>query len=171
MVEKRDFSENTAVIKSASHMVRVMLNGAETVFAASDILKACGIKYPLRWLDRNRKAHPEELEAEKLGYPMMTEFGYRQIKMVFVSADVSRRMVGKTPCSPETKKWLLDEVLTYRIDTPASEPASEDSTAKIEEVPSENRRPVYDDALNRRIDNILIELLEIKKAITRSAAG
>lgn len=172
MIEKRDFSENTAIIKSSSHTVRVMLGEAETVFSASDILNACGIKYPIRWFDRNRKAHPEELVAEKLGYPMMTEYGYRRIKMIFVSAEVAKKIIRKTACSPETKRWLMEEVITYRLNAVAVGVVQAATVAEgdVGEVQSERKPPEYDDSINRRIDSILIELLELKKIVAGAAA-
>lgn len=159
MAETITRNENSAVIRSTSHSVRVLLNGTETMFAASDILTACGIKYPLRWMSRNRTVYPGKIQEEKLPFPMMTDCGRREIMMVFVRPKVARDMVVMTSCKGDTKKWLLDEVLAYRIEPAESEKETETSTAAADKA---QKKP-YLDTLNRRIDAILIELLELKK--------
>lgn len=166
MAEKVAFDEKAAVIQSKSHSVRVMLNGAETMFSASDILNACGIKYPLRWLSRNRAVNPDKFKEVKLPFPMMTDYGRREIPMVFVKPEVAKDMIVMTACNADIKNWLLNDVLTYRIELSTEIPAEPVQKcaprAKQAEV-----RP-YIDALNRRIDAILIELLELKKLAAES---
>lgn len=158
MAEKIAYDDKAAVIQSTTHSVRVLLNGSETMFAASDILSACGIKYPLRWMSRNRAVNPDKFKEIKLPFPMMTEYGRREILMVFVRPEVAKDMVVMTACNGDIKKWLLDEVLTYRIERSEAEPQVI-AEPRNEQTPQRS----YIDVLNRRIDAILIELLELKK--------
>lgn len=163
MAETITRNENSAVIQSTSHRVRVLLNGTETMFAASDILSACGIKYPLRWMSRNRTVYPGKIQDEKLPFPMMTEYGRREIMMVFVRPEVAKDMIVMTSCKGDTKKWLLDEVLSYRI-----APEKADKSTATTDTPAKMPQKSYIDTLNRRIDSILIELLELKKLAAES---
>lgn len=166
MAEKIAYNDKAAVIESQSHSVRVLLKGSETMFAASDILSACGIKYPLRWMSRNRAVNPEKFKEEKLPFPMMTGYGRREILMVFVRPEVAKDMIVMTACNGDIKRWLLDEVLTYRIEPSDEKPAAPEP---VKAEPTQQRS--YTDALNRRIDTILIELLELKKLAAESVAG
>lgn len=158
MAEKIAYNDKAAVIQSTTHSVRVLLNGSETMFAASDILSACGIKYPLRWMSRNRAVNPDKFKEIKLPFPMMTEYGRREILMVFVKPEVAKDMIVMTACNGDIKRWLLDEVLTYRIEQSEAEPQVI-AEPRNEQAPQRS----YIDVLNRRIDAILIELLELKK--------
>ena len=167
MAEKIAYNDKAAVIQSTSHSVRVLLNGSETMFAASDILSACGIKYPLRWMSRNRAVNPDKFKEVKLPFPMMTGYGRREILMVFVKPEVAKDMIVMTACNGDIKKWLLNDVLTYRIEQTAetqTEPVQK-AEPKIEQTETRS----YIDTLNRRIDAILIELLELKKLAAESA--
>ena len=166
MTEKIAYNEKAAVIQSTSHSVRVLLNGSETMFAASDILSACGIKYPLRWMSRNRIVNPEKFEEVKLPFPMMTEYGRREILMVFVKPEVARDMIVMTTCDGDIKKWLLNDVLTYRIERSAE--ISPKQAQKPGPRPEQTDNRPYIDTMNRRIDAILIELLELKKLAAES---
>ena len=65
----------TAVISSPSHSVRVMIQDGETMFAARDVLAACGIKHPDKWIRRNE----DRFKVEKLRYPLETGCGMRRI--------------------------------------------------------------------------------------------
>lgn len=163
MAEKITRNENAAVIKSTSYSVRVLLKGTETMFAASDILNACGIKYPTHWISKNRAAYPDKIKDEKLPFPMMTECGRREIMMVFVRPEVAKNMIVMTSCKGDTKKWLLGEVLSYRI-----VPEKADETAAATEPPAKTQEKPYIETLNRRIDAILFELLELKKLAAES---
>lgn len=141
----------TTVISSPSHSVRVMIRDGETMFAARDILAACGVTYPDKWIQRNGERH----EVEKLEYPLKTGRGMRRIKMFFVSRECGRLIVESTACPAETKRWLQTEVFTYGV-----EKAAQDGNQK-----PVKKATVGMDAIGRMVDNALIELLEIKKYI------
>ena len=52
MMADRLDATKTAVIRSPSHSVRVMLRDREVMFASRDVLTACGIKHPEKWIRR-----------------------------------------------------------------------------------------------------------------------
>lgn len=150
-------AEKTAIISSPSHSVRAMLGGGEMMFSARDILTACGIKYPDKWMKRNE----DRYSIEKMEYPLMTGCGTRRIRMLFVRRDCASRMIASTACPPETRQWLLQDVLVYTIGGAAhdDEPAAKKpNVGRMEE-------------LGKLVDKALIELLEIKKYIARAGAA
>lgn len=155
--------EKTAIIQSTTYSVRAMLHGQETVFAARDILNACGIKYPDKWMKRNG----ERCKAMKLEYPLMTGCGCRRIKMFFVTPAGARKMVTETSCQQETRRWLLKEVLTYKILEAVQE--DEAAPASKEAAPLSEER--YLEGLGRLVDKALIELVEVKKYIAEARAA
>lgn len=147
----------TAVISSPSHSVRIMLQGGKVMFAARDVLAACGIKYPDKWIRRNE----DRFEVEKLEYPLETGCGMRRIRMLFVSRVCGQKIVASTACPSETRRWLQTEVFTYgaRVDAHDVDRKPEKKTA------------VGMDAIGRMVDNAMIELLEIKKYIAEAGAA
>lgn len=147
----------TAVISSPSHSVRVMIQDGETMFAARDVLAACGIKHPDKWIRRNE----DRFEVEKLRYPLETGCGMRRIMMLFVGRECGRMIVASTACPAETKRWLLTEVFTY-----GAGKAAQDGDQK-----PVKRATVGMDAIGRMVDNAMIELLEIKKYIAEAGAA
>jgi len=165
MESVKELQKNTAVIESKSHSIRAILKDGETLFAARDILQACGIKYPGRWMNRVRHEFPNKYPEEKLTYPFMTDGGLRGIKMIFVSENTAMKILEATPCTQEMKKWLIKDVLTYKIDTDAHcRPGTAHEGLVIEE--KEQCANHSAEELNRMIDRILIVLLEMKKAVT-----
>lgn len=165
MIEMSDVSNNALQISSKAHTIRIFVRGDKTLFAATDILKACGIKAPTKWMDRNTRDRPD-IVTTKFEYPMKTAKGYRRIEMIFVTGGVGKRLVKYTSCPDGTKKWLLEEVLTYRA-TKAGRVSQEDEpVAEKKEVPAQKEEDI-----NRRIDSILLELLEIKRSLAACASS
>lgn len=162
MVDSPDFAEKIAVIESKSYKVRVRLNGKETMYCARDILTACDIKIPDKWIKRRSEKYPSRFTAIKLDYPIMTGVGYRVIAMFFVNERVVKNILKDTPCNNDTKKWILNEVLNYRIEPPA-DPAPVAVPDLVRSVP--------DFTIGQRIDAILFELLELKKFLADSAGA
>lgn len=149
--------EKTAIISSPSHSVRAMLYKGETVFAARDILTACGMRYPEKWAGRNA----ERYKIEKLSCPIMTRGGHRSVQMFFADSKSARKMIAATTCPEETRKWLQTEVLTFRIGDVAQDDEPGDPN------PNSSRM----DDIGKLVDRVLIELLEIKRFIAEGAAG
>lgn len=176
MIEKNVLAENAAVIKSKSHSVRVKQEGGEMMFAASDIVSACGIKAPTKWVKRAIATRPD-IDGTMLDYPLMTSSGLRHIKMVFVSAAVAHRMINYLACPDETKAWLIGEVLTYQQEPAGARTDGEYNEQPADAIAKENPRnqenlTMIEIELNQKIDNILLELLEIKRYVmTRASLG
>lgn len=155
-------NDRIATIKSHRFEVRALSFDGRTFFCIKDILGACGIRYPSRWISRARAAHPDDIPMMKLMYPMMTKAGRREFAMWFVDADIGKGVIDLTNCTDDTKKWLLENVFTYRFQDPFTGPGDE---ADPPEYPA---RELPD--LNGRIDSILFELLELKKIIAQAKA-
>ena len=52
MIERSDLDDNALEISSTAHTIRVLVHGDKTYFSAVDILKACGIKAPTKWMGK-----------------------------------------------------------------------------------------------------------------------
>ena len=82
MIERSDLDDNALEISSTAHTIRVLVHGDKTYFSAVDILKACGIKAPTKWMERNTSDRPD-IVTSKLEYPVKTTQGYRRVKLNF----------------------------------------------------------------------------------------
>ena len=186
MIERNELNENALEIKSKARVVRVLKNADKTMFSAVDILTVCGVKAPTKWLERNA-AHRPDMTLSRFNYPIKTAKGYRRCEMIFVTSAVGKKLIKATGCPDETKKWLMDEVLTYKIDIEQAEDvipreqreqwadwaASLHRSLKGEAAPqtqeiakTEQKQKEVD--LSKRIDNILFELLEIKRCVAEA---
>lgn len=175
-----DYGKRSAIIQSKAYSVRAVLDGDETKYAAMDIVAACGIGFPTRWLSNFRKRNPELLNEKKMPIWIMTEKGPRVIRMVFIDAESVKTILGNTQSSKDAKKWILEEVLTYRISVPKEKAPKETGTPEEADAVAENTVRTDESScntleawngpeLNRRIDNVLFELLEIKKQVAMAA--
>lgn len=57
MSDGKNFVGRVAVIEQEGLVIRVLLNEGETMYAARDILAACGVKYPTKWCQREAQAN------------------------------------------------------------------------------------------------------------------
>ena len=96
MIERSDLDDNALEISSTAHTIRVLVHGDKTYFSAVDILKACGIKAPTKWMERNTSDRPD-IVTSKLEYPVKTTQGYRRVKLNFVTGGVGKRLVKDMP--------------------------------------------------------------------------
>lgn len=170
MIERNRVNENAAEVKSPHHSVRVLWNGDKMLFAAHDIAAACGIKAPTKWVVRTSATRPD-INGESMTYPMMTAKGMRRIKMFFVTAAVAKRILNLLACPDETRRWIIEEVLTCKIDIqePVEAQPEEETQPETEkgiERPEAGAGQVLCDELGQRIDRILLELLEIKRCVS-----
>lgn len=178
MIERSEIDANAVEIKSRVYTVRAMKYGDKTLFGANDILSACGIKAPGKWMERNAKHRPD-VTTIRLPYPVRAGNSYRRIEMIFVTAAVGKRLVKITACPTETKKWLMEEVFTYKPDGDGYEDLLDMENAKRDErgegagrrkEPGMRPIPGYLDIgpeeLSKRIDSILVELLEIRRCVS-----
>ncbi len=164
MIQKSKLVENALEITSTGHKVRILAKGDRLYFSASDIVSTCGVKAPTKWIDRNIKPRPD-INLTTLDFPVKTAKGYRKIGMLFVTAYGGKQIIKLTTCSDDAKKWLVEEVLGFRVDLPDSpEPEQERSNAITTPEADDNPRKSRDE-INSKIDSILLELLDIKRAL------
>lgn len=175
MIERSEIDANAMEFKSKAHVIRVLKSGDKTLFCANDILNACGIKAAGKWLERNAYHRPDMVFTKHI-YPVRAGNAYRRMEMIFVMAAVGKKLVKSTCCHEETKKWLTEEVFSYRADAESgSSDALDEQRAKWREWADTLRRNYEGNGsyggvetrqqaedLSKRIDDILLELLEIK---------
>ena len=172
MIEQNGMNSNALEIVSRAHTVRLLVKDDVMFFSATDILAACGVKAPTKWIERNARSRPE-ISVERFDYPVKTPKGYRNVRMLFVTGEAGEAMVKATPCLDETKRWLMEEVLVYRVggrkQEPEIEPVEEKDistlVAAAMEKPAASEQKVKD--ISSRIDSILLELLDIKAEFMR----
>lgn len=164
MIQKNELIENALEITSTGHKVRILARGDRLYFSAADIVSTCGVKAPTKWIDRNIKPR-SDINLTTLDFPVKTAKGYRKIGMLFVTAYGGKQIIKLTTCSDDVKKWLMEEVLGFRVELP-------DSTVEVQEQPKIETTPkVLDnpqksrEAINSRIDSILLELLDLKREL------
>lgn len=155
-------NDRVTTIKSQRFEVRVLFFDGRSFFCLKDILSACGIQYTARWVSRAKESASNDIPIMKLLYPIMTQYGRREIAMWFVDADGGRRVIGRTNCTDDTKKWLFEDVFTYCF------PDSYDAPSNTADQPEHPARQLPD--LNSKIDSILFELLELKKIVAQAKA-
>ena len=69
MIKRSDLNNNALEISSTAHTIRMLAHGDKMYFSAVDILKACGIKAPTKWMERNTSDRPDIVTA-KFEYPV-----------------------------------------------------------------------------------------------------
>lgn len=177
-IEKNAMNENAIEIRSKAHRVRTLREGGKTVFSVCDILSACGVKAPTKWIERNMNGRPD-MVITKFDYPTKTAKGYRKTTMFFCTAAVGKKIIQMTACLDETERWLTEEVFTYKAGVRSTERPPEfekyEEWAKslwrnlevADAAPSAEalKKEAAEEDINRRIDKILLELLEIKRCV------
>lgn len=147
---------NAYVIKKEEQSVRIMMIDNKVMFAACDILGICGYR---RHTDKKRKMYDDPNypgTVVKAGYPFRNSRGMRKMPMYFIDEIAARAVIDGADVGADTRKWLLQEVLTYK---PFPE---EPAVSPPEQKVAEREGTTYDE-MNRMIDRVLIELLELKK--------
>ncbi len=169
----KSFIGRVAVVEQEGNAVRVLLNEGETMYAARDLLNACGCAYPTKWCQRIVKSE-SDVELVKLPFPgkgKSVGVSKRYVPMYFVTERCGRMILDMLECSKETRAWIEDKVFTCKLGK-SEQPKPPEQTAAQEAVP-EKPAPtikVGGDTINRRIDTILLELLELKKYIVTAEA-
>lgn len=70
----KSFIGRVAVVEQEGNTVRVLLNEGETMYAARDLLAACGCAYPTKWCQREVKSD-SDVELVKLPFPVNGKTG------------------------------------------------------------------------------------------------
>ena len=165
----KSFIGRVAVVEQEGNAVRILLNEGETMYAARDLLAACGCTYPTKWCQREAKID-SDVKLVKLPFPVNGKTGgasRRSVPMYFVTERCGRMILDIFGCSKETRAWIEGKVFACKLGKP------------IEQMPMEPPAPMQvfapekpasapkagSEAINRRIDAILLELLELKKYI------
>lgn len=151
--------EEVATIKSDGYSVRVAMENGKALFACKDVLSLCGYRCTSE-VAKNMAESPRTPGVIKMiAYPVVGERGMRRIQMYFADGDAVKEMIARSNVGGDVKKWLEESVLTYKPVNPPAPIAAPVTSA--EETPTPN---AFDyDRLNRSIDRILVELMEIKK--------
>ena len=147
-------------ISGKSFSVRVLLSNGRTMFSANDILGICGIKYPIKWISRTSREKPSEFCSEKLPYPVMTTYGLRTPYTHICNKKTAEHILELVACCEEGKRFLEKEVFPFRfeIETSANAASDEKEPEKTEKAPDIR-------AISCRLDEILIELIQIRKQL------
>lgn len=164
MSEGKNFVGRVAVIEQEGLVVRVLLNDGETMYAARDILAACGMKYPTKWCQREAQAN-SPVRLIKLDYPVNGKTGgtsRRSVPMYFVSEKCGRMILDMVGCDKGIRSWLEEKVLSYKL-----EPKKEAQEPMPTNQPRTEAARSRDEFLSQRIDSLLFELLELKKYIVQ----
>ncbi len=156
-----------AVLQSPISSVRVVYHQRKTWFSIHDILQICGYN-STQWVHRKRG----NIRVVKLPFRMMTRKGMRDTIMNFVDRNDALEALSVLACPPEKKKWLEENVFVFRFE------AEDDDSPETEKLPVSNaikaaagtaedipRTRLSSEELNRKIDAILLQLLEMKKAV------
>lgn len=164
MSEGKNFVGRVAVIEQEGLVIRALLNEGETMYAARDILAACGMKYPTKWCQREVQAN-SPVKLIKLDYPVNGKTGgtsRRSVPMYFVSEKCGRMILDMVGCDKGVRSWLEDKVFSYKL-----EPEEENQAQIANDPPKHESRKSRDEFLSQRIDSLLFELLELKKYIVQ----
>ena len=159
----KSFIGRVAVVEQEGSAVRVLLNEGETMYAARDLLAACGCAYPTKWCQREAKS---ESDVKTGGASR------RSVPMYFVTERCGRMILDIFGCSKETRAWIEGKVFACKLGKPDEQTPTELPAPTQVAVPEKPTPPpkAGSDAINRRIDAILLELLELKKYIVTAEA-
>lgn len=163
-----------AVVEQEGKSVRILLHEGETMYAARDILKACGTKYPEKWCAREFKDQTR-VRMLKLMYPARGKTGgmsRRTYEMYFTDEAGGLAILEIIGCDKEIRDWLENEVFPYKLDRP--------KTQKLQSICEPPVHPAIPapparmgdrlEYVNNQIDAMLLALLELKKYIAQPNA-
>lgn len=108
----KSFIGRVAVVEQEGSAVRVLLNEGETMYAARDLLAACGCAYPTKWCQREAKSE-SDVKLVKLPFPVNGKTGgasRRSVPMYFVTERCGRMILDIFGCSKETRAWIEGKV-------------------------------------------------------------
>lgn len=154
--------EDTATIKSEGYSVRVAMENNKALFACKDILSMCGYKCPSDVAKKMSAKIGSAGVIKMIGYPVIGARGMRRIQMYFADDYATREMIARSNIGSDARKWLEESVLTFRKQTPAAE-CTEPVVPVVQCDEQELPDTIDYKRLNRSVDLILVELMEIKK--------
>ena len=113
----KSFIGRVAVVEQEGSAVRVLLNEGETMYAARDLLAACGCAYPTKWCQREAKSE-SDVKLVKLPFPVNGKTGgasRRSVPMYFVTERCGRMILDIFGCSKETRAWIEGKVFACKL--------------------------------------------------------
>ena len=122
-----------------------------------------------------RKCFESDVKLVKLPFPVNGKTGgasRRSVPMYFVTERCGRMILDIFGCSKETRAWIEGKVFACKLGKPDEQTPTELPAPTQVVVPEKPTPPpkAGSDAINRRIDAILLELLELKKYIVTAEA-
>ena len=105
---KVEIADKAAVVEQEGKYVRVLLHEGETMYAARDILKACGTKYPEKWCAREFRDQTR-VRMLKLVYPARGKTGgmnRRTYEMYFTDEAGGLAILETIRCDKVIRGWL-----------------------------------------------------------------
>ena len=155
----RKIFNNAYEMRNGPYRVRICMELGVMYFAAVDIAMVCGTSEPYSWVRKLSNFARPSIKCVKLKYPVLTKSGIiRRCNADFVNVDDAKRITQCFPVHEEMKNWLLNDVLTF---TPSKSPALISSVESVN-TPNENEESID---YEKQIDEIIMELLEIKRSI------
>lgn len=170
----KSFIGRVAVVEQEGSAVRVLLNEGETMYAARDLLAACGCAYPTKWCQREAKSE-SDVKLVKLPFPVNGKTGgasRRSVPMYFVTGTLRADDFGHLRVQQGNEGMVEGKVFACKLGKPGEQTPTELPAPTPGSCPREaDASPkAGSDAINRRIDAILLELLELKKYIVTAEA-
>lgn len=166
---KVEIAGKAAVVEQEGKSVRVLLHEGETLYAARDILKACGTKYPEKWCAREFRDQTS-VRMMKLVYPARGKTGgmnRRTYEMYFTDEAGGLAILSMVGCDKGIRDWLKKDVFPYKLGAHSEEDPPAICEPAVCPPAKANDRLEY---VNRQIDAMLFALLELKKYIAQPNA-
>lgn len=155
-----------AVVEQEGKSVRILFHEGETLYAARDILKACGTKYPEKWCAREFKDQTR-VRMLKLLYPARGKTGgmnRRTYEMYFTDETGGLAILEVIGCDKGVRDWLKRDVFPYKLNPPEGVRAPVICGSEARPADKVSDRLEY---VNSQIDAMLFALLELKKYIAQ----
>jgi len=146
-------ADRTKVVFGEADKVRIYLGDGENLFCARDILNVCQVNAPEKWLNRNGYT----LDSGKVTPLLYPIYGstQRRIKTYFINLRTAKEIVGLVHAPKDAVAWL---------ETAVFQPYGKAESAKLKN----SVHQLSGETVNNKIDRILLELLEIKKAVVEA---
>lgn len=148
-------------VKRGNDKIRIYMKNGIPFFAIADIVKASGIKTPTNWVRRSIANEPY-IKCTRILYPKETIGGIKRFNVLFVTAEEAKRVMRCLPIFGETRKWLLEEVLTF------GQPTCSHGTKSVPAAQKRNfpsQYPGLNEIYGDRIDALIVDLLEIRNQL------
>lgn len=150
-------------VKKDNYKIRIYVKNGVPLFSIADIAKASGIKTPTNWVRRSIATEPR-IRCTRILWPKETTSGIRRFNIMFVTADEAKRVMRFLPIFGETRRWILEDVLTFGKPG-LTIPQEPKFTQAFADTRAAHPHPELDSIYADRIDSLIFELLEIKRQI------